>query len=416
MLTHDASPSRGSDVKFGTLFLIGAAIVLSSFIGVYHSIRAARADYWYRQDTPESLKIAISIDPGNASYRALLAEHLEGMGTDPTPQLIEAIKLSPLDSLQMLRVAIRAESVGDFPTAERFLNRAIAVDNKFTPRSALLNYYFRRGMRADFWRLVTEAIRTGSNEDANGVFRLAWETDPNPQTLLSHIAVTRQNLDNYLNFLLNTRKMEAAAFVARRCAAISDEHDRNLLLAFCERALLTDSESSVAVWNTLVARKLIPYEHLDPMAGSFVTNKTFLVYPAPGGFDWDVPTVDGVDVSQLSDSQGVSVHLTGTQPEDCVILQQSVPLVAGRQYRFSYEYSSPADDKLGGLEWEVTNSDALLATSPELVTTGEAKKGLIDFTANRDWAKLILRYKRASGHVRAEGTVAIRKMKGQLAP
>ncbi len=416
MLTPDASISRGSSVRFGTIFFTGIVLAGVSFLGVYHSLRAARSDYLYRLNTPESLKSAISLDPDNAAYHALLAENMESSGVDPIPQLVEAIRLSPLDSLAMLRIAIRAESVGDFATAEQYLKRAVAVDNKFTPRSALLNYYFRRDMRPEFWRAVTEAIRTASIEDVDGVFRLAWEMDPNQETLLSHIKPTRANLDGYLGFLLSTRKMEAAATVARRCAEVSDEQDKKLLLSFCERALFTDSESSVAVWNVLVARKLIPYEPLNPRAGAFLTNKTFLVYPTPGGFDWATPSVDGVYVSQLTDGQGASVHLTGTQPEDCVILQQFIPLAPGRRFRFSYEYSSPEDEKISGLQWEVSNADGMIATSPELVTTAGAKNGQLDFSADGGWAKLILRYKRTAGHVRAEGTVAIRKMTGQLVP
>lgn len=382
-------------------------------LGTWQSVYVAIADNLYGMDTPESLRKAVELEPGNAAYHALLAEHLESAGEDPKPQLRAAVQLNPLDSLNLMRAAVRAETEQDYAAAEQYLKRAAAVDNKFVPRWALVNYYFRRGNEADFWAWTGRALEMSSPGDFTGIFRLAWEQSANPAVIFAHIPQQNKILQQYLLFLIQTQRIDAAVAVARRCAQLADQTDVPLLLDFCERALKPHSEAAVDIWNELSARKLIPFARLDPARGIIVTNKDFIVSAAPRAFDWQIPAVEGVFVSQADDGHGISVHLSGSEPEDCTILMQQVPLVPGKQYRFGYEYSSSGQSG-AGLQWELTSENGILAASSDAAPDTEWKPGSVTFTANQTSGTLVLRYHRPAGSVRAEGTILFRRLQDQL--
>ena len=389
-----------------------ALLIVGAFS--WESLRFARTDLLYRENTPEALRKAVEMEPGNAAYHMLRAEHREGAGEDPLPELIQSSKLSPFDSQILMRVAMRAESVGDLSRSEAFLLRAAAVDKKFVPRWALANYYFRRGNGEEFWKWLGRSLEMSSPEDSDGIFRMAWEQSSDGEAILRHIPDSRVIAARYLRFLIRTERLEAAAVVARRAAATATEDELPLLLTFCERAQATRSGDAVSVWNVMTARKLLPFAPLDPSQGAIVGNKDFLLLPSPRGFDWRIPSVEGVYAAQASDGHGLTATLSGNQPEDCVLVEQILPLIPGKRYRIGYEYSALSDQQVAGLQWELSGPAGAAATSPEMVAGSGWKTGQILFTATDQWGKLSLRYHRASGKVRAEGTIKIRALTDQL--
>ena len=96
-----------------TLTLLAAAAL--GFAG-YSSVRLAWADSLFRANTPESVKKATAIDPGNASYHAWLAEIEEHDGLDPEPELEIASKLNPSASA-IWEMRNSAHSAGSAPPA-----------------------------------------------------------------------------------------------------------------------------------------------------------------------------------------------------------------------------------------------------------------------------------------------------------
>jgi len=414
MLDADATNSALFRAKFLIRILLPAALILLSFSVSWFSVRAAIADLLYRADTPESVGRAAKLEPGNAAYHALLAEHEEGNGQDPMPELLCAIELSPLDSLNLMRAAVREESQRNYRPAEQFLKRAAAVDNKLVPRMALMNYYFRQGDEKNFWVWFNRSLQMSQPEDTRGIFRMAWEQSPNPEAIFTHVPDSKNMLGRYLSFLIDTQRLELAAPVALRFAALADPADVRLPLEYCTRALAVDSASTVQVWNLLSRRKLIPFPPLDSKNGDFVGNPDFLASAKPLGFDWIFPSVDGVFVSPSEEQHGVSIHLAGSEPEDCVVLQQPVALLSGKTYQLNYEYSSDSDQPVRGLRWELVNPGGDTAVSPDLTAGSAWKPGQLTFTAHGNYGELRLRYQRPAGTVRAEGTIVIRKLTDQL--
>jgi hypothetical protein len=418
MLTTEASDSLRKSLGTLLVKLTWACMVGSLGWAIYSSCRLAIADQYYSVDTPTSVAAAIRLEPGNADYHALLAEHEEGNGVNPSRELLEAVALSPLTSSYLVRAALRSEVDRDFPAAEKFLIKAAQVDRKFAPRWALLSFYFRRGSEtrdwpAGFWPTLYRALAMSSPADSDAVFQLAWDRSEDPDEILGRIPPESNIRRQYLNFLLGTQRLMPAATVARNLAARATEEDTAILLRYCERASATDTASAVSVWNSLVGRHLISGGILNPSAGRILTNKAFAISSNPVGFDWRMPSVEGVLVSQSDDGNGIKVNFTGDEPEDCAIIKELVPVVPGRRFEIAYKYSS-AGAVVRGLRWEVAGKDGIVATSPELSSENDSAQGSVAFVADASTAQLILRYQRPLGTARAEATVTIRELADRI--
>lgn len=405
------------DVSF-TRFLAERAFGLLIFSALapvaWMSVRAAVADLQYRENTTASLHEAVVLEPGNAAYHALLAEHLEGEGVDPSPQLKAAIELSPLDSQYLIRMATQAEAQNDFATAQGYLERAVAVDRKFLPRWSLLNFYFRRNNLAEFWSWFPRALGM-SGDNSPGVFRLAWEVTSDAAAIFERLPRSESLLMSYLGFLLETQRNEAARHVAVELARTASPEAVNLLISYCERTLRIPGQSPLEVWNTLARRKLIPLAGLDPASGQIISNPHFTNAMGQRGFDWRMPQIDGIVLSPSDDSRGIQLSFDGSEPEDCVALLQFVPLSKGIRYRIGYQFSSTSGESLAGLSWEILDGRATISSAP-LAVDSQSKAGQLEFTATGSTGELQLHYRRPPGQVRAAATVVIRDIASQIEP
>jgi hypothetical protein len=370
------------------------------------------------RNTSDSLRAAVQLDPGNADFRELLAEHLAEDGLNPTPELTTAVSLSPLNSHWWDRLAFQAESDGDYPAAERDLMEAVRVDRTFGPRWALMNYYFRRGNQDQFWFWTKPALEM-SYGDLTNIFRLCWIMSQDAAQIRSVMPVRREVLIQYLSFLVWNGHMDAAAPIALETAELADSDDVSVLGNYCDRSLGKENSTALAVWNTLCRRKLVHFQELDPSAGQIITNgdfSDFSIDPAQTGFHWRVPRVDGISV--LPDPHGVTVTMSGKQPEDCVLLSEAIPLSPGQQYRLSYKYQPGGEEAPSGLDWIVRATDgsgAILAGSQDFAASNDWAPGQFTFTAGTHTAaSLELHYKRPSGKVRWQGEVIIGAVSSEL--
>ena len=116
MLPPIASPIK--EIYYAPALRVAGGCLAGAFLlAAWSSGIAAVAELEKAKNTPDSLRKAVELAPDNAVFRNLLAEHIEGSGRDPKPQLIEAMRLSPLESQYMVRRAFRSEIENDFATA-----------------------------------------------------------------------------------------------------------------------------------------------------------------------------------------------------------------------------------------------------------------------------------------------------------
>jgi len=379
---------------------------------IYYSAVFARADSLFRLNSLASLKSAVLLVPGNAEYQALLAEFLEGAGVNPDDKLAAATELSPWESRFWVRRAFRSEVEQKLNDSERFLRQAVRVDTGFAPRAALVNYYFRRQNFPEFWKAAREALQTAYT-DRREIFRLCFTVDDNVSTVRGLLPPGHRPLVELLSFLIDTNRLNQTENVASAVAAEAEPEDLSLLLGYVEQQTGKNDPSAVAVWNALCARHLVPFSPLSPGEGAIITNGEF-EGNIHRGFDWRVGAADGVIVSH-SYAGGESVELNGKQPESMVLMEQRIPVSAGKSYSISWQYQLDGATGDSGLRWTVEKgaTDALSGPLPVAASATfggtDWQKGQFSFTSDHGGIdRLRLEYRRASETVRWQGTLQLR--------
>jgi tetratricopeptide (TPR) repeat protein len=224
--------------RFAVLWILPLALCC---LAAYRSVALAVADYDYAENTLASVRRAVAIAPTNALYHAMMAEHMEGVGLNPDAELQAAIQLSPLDSKYWIRAGFRAEVEHDYPKAERYLLHAAEIDHKFDPRSALMNFYFRRNNVPEFWRWTDKAFEL-SYSDPTPMFQLMWNVTSDAEEIRKHIPAHADIEIPYLWFLINNQRPDASTEVARDAA---------------DKARTDDEATALLGW----------WEHLYPIDG-----------------------------------------------------------------------------------------------------------------------------------------------------
>jgi hypothetical protein len=318
-----------------------------------------------------------------------------------------------------MELGLRAETDGDLPNAERCLLQAARVDRQYTPRWTLANFYFRRGDPENFWPWAREALAI-SYQDNTALFRLLWKAAPDPEQILSR-AIPRQAEAAYLRFLLAENRVLAVEAAARRVADRADREDLPPLMAACER-LLEERQfpSALRVWTLLCQRKLVPYPAPEPERGLSLTNPDFQTPLLSRGFDWRLDGPGGVSVTRTESPPALRITFSGGQPEVCDVLSQLLPLLPNQQYRLRFRYRTSHIAPGTGLRWRIfdpaTGAD-LAEHSPHLASDQETEQELLFSTpAETRVVRLALRYHRALGTTRLEGSVFLSRAAVELAP
>ncbi len=381
------------------------------------AIGLAWAAQLFASEGSAAVERAVSMEPGNADYRARLAELEELAGEDPRPTLERAIALRPDDSELLIRLGLLEEAEGRTERAEELLLNAAVASRKYRPRWTLANYYFRQGDETQFWRWAREALAM-SYGDRTPLFRLCWAMAPDPVTISSEAMPDRRDVRlAWTEFLAGERRFPEVAALAGELAQGASEAELNALFRITDVLLREgDYRGALGVWNPLCARGLVPAATIDPANGDVVTNGDFAT-PAPSrGFGWRIPRIEGVFVTQSPGRWNVA--LSGSQPERREVLSQYVALEPGGRYRFSSRYrcrsTGPASDVASsGLRWRlrVPGGD-VLAESDELTFDGEEEADFeLEVPGEVTGALLALYHERASGWVRMEGSVELEQVR-----
>ncbi len=394
------------------LTLAGAGVT------IYYSTIFARADNLFRDNNLASLRAAVLLVPGNADYHALLAEFLEGAGLNPDDELAAATRISPWESRFWIRRAFRAEVEQKLSDSERFLRQAVQVDTGFTPRAALANYYFRRQNLPEFWKAARAALQTAYT-DRRAIFRLCFTVNDNVPAVRALLPPGHRPLVELLSFLVDAGRIEQADDIARAVGAEAEPEDLNLLLAYVEQQTGKNDASAVAVWNALCTRHLLPFSPLSPSGGSIVTNGDF-EGNIHRGFDWRLGAAAGVAIGH-SYAGGESVELNGKQPEFMVLMEQRIPVAAGKSYSISWQYQLDGATGDSGLRW-IVESGAVDAPSAAQIAASATfggtawQTGQLAFTSDHSGIdRLRLEYRRAEETIRWNGTLQLRHVIGASA-
>ncbi len=401
------------------VFSLSALVLV--LIAAGQVLRLAYADRLSRSRSPEVVAAAVRLSPGNSEYWKRWADLLEAAGQDAKPALESAAALNPNDASVWIRLGLDAEAKGDFALAEQRLSQAATVSLLFQPSWTLANYHFRRGDVEQFWPWVKDAL-SKSYGDPTPLFRLCWRASNDPDLILYRGIPARQPvLSQYLAFLTSEKQLAAVEPVAYKAIQYARREDLPALFAYCDRLIEAgNSATAVGVWNSLSARKLIPYSPLDPEQGASLTNGAFSSVPISAGFDWRLPTIPGVYTRTVPVAGYVRIDFSGRHPETCEPLEQFLPVTPGARYRLRFSYETFEVPPESGLQWRVfdaAGNEELRADSPQL-SSDQWTTGSVSFSspAGRRLVRLVLSYRRTPGTTRFTGSVSIRDVGLERAP
>jgi hypothetical protein len=400
--------------------VVRSLLVLASLAALAYSVILIAAGCLARQQTPAALNAAVRLVPFNADYLISLAElEPERAGI----LLREAVKRNPFIGDVWIRLALRAELQGrDRAGAERDYLQAARVDHMYMPRWTLANFYLRRHDENKFFAAAKSALEITPYSSAP-LFSEAYALNANDEQVMRMIPQRPEVAFSYLQFVLASNRVSALEPAALKAAGFrpSGTWDESgdvsnwttLLGATGDRLIsLNRFEAALRVSNRMHESGWV---QMPPPSASAPLTNAFFRFPISGhGFDWTLYPAPGVTADQMPESQKLRFTLSGTQPEQCRLLQQVVILQPGLGYRFTWQAESSDFQSAIGLTWKLS---PLAQTSgaespnpfvgPDLFPAGGRNAWSFTVPPRSQAFLLTLELKRPLGQVRAEGTFAI---------
>jgi hypothetical protein len=191
-------------------------------------------------------------------------------------------------------------------------------------------------------------------------------------------------------------------------------------LTACERFLeAARVDEALDVWSRLAEARRVPFETPSAKGGQLLSNGSFTTPPTSRGFDWRLSVAEGIGVSREGESRGLRIALSGSEPEDCEVLVQFVPVRGKMRYELKSEYRTEGIASGAGLGWRILGErdGALLAEGPSLASEAGAEQQLwFETPAECRLVRLALRYHRTPGTTRVEGYLVLQNVVLHPAP
>lgn len=354
----------------------------------------------FRLDTQESIRSAIRLVPDAPNYYMRLAQ----LDKNHSGEMLEAaLRLNPYNAQGSIELALRYEAEGDYGRAERMMLQAFAVDKTYLPRWSLANFYLRRNDLPAFWMWVRKAAEMPADE-IGSLFELCWRVSPDPDKIAASVLTDDPRvIRQYLIFLLVTDRAHFSANVASRLLRFgSAETDRAMILTVVNRLAEEDRQSAASnLWRELGRQRWVVQDSSVP------NNAAFAREPLPVIFDWSRPSYPGL--SSTVGPSGLEAEMSGLQPEECIIAEQTLILDPGK-YVLNYSYRTVDVLPATGIEWQVVDvkSGSVVANSRDL-SSNTLTNTTFAFKVAQDvrLVRLRLIYRRALGSTRVAGTLRV---------
>lgn len=344
-------------------------------------------------------------------------------GREDEAILQRAVTLNPRDTEAWMALGLKAELSGDKELAEKRLLHAAELDHTFKPAWTLANFYVRADEIEKFWQWIRTCIDLVEPRNAEfltfdprPMFALCWNVTDDASLIMERAVPPKHFvLHAYLSYLLDTKRFGAALDTARILSPTAEPADYYSFL-FLSSMLIEQKNASAAIeiWNTMANRKLIEVAPLRPENGISLTNGDFRFAPIDDGFDWRYARPGGVYDRHSAAVPNLQFDFDGDEPEHCNVLLQIVPLLRGRNYRFSYTYeTSGLSGSATGLSWYI-----FPAAQGTISARDQVGEGYFAFTApaDQELQEMFLRYDRQPGTVKIKGSIKLLKARLDLLP
>jgi tetratricopeptide (TPR) repeat protein len=371
-----------------------AVMAFGAVAGIWTAAQLFHAEWVAASRTEAGLRAAVKSVPGNSEYWNKLARVLAGSGRHMEAERAweRALEANPQAVEALLRLGIQAEMEGRFRLAERYLLAAAGADKGYDPRWALLNFYFRRGRWEDFWRWAPDACERAYS-DRRPLFDLYWNSGASAAEVFEKGVVRsgRPTLRSYVHYLIGCGEIEATKPAAALLLKSARTDDASALRAYGEALLVAKrGRAAQAVWEELTRLGMASGQN--------------------SGFEWRVRNVQGAPVTLDAVSGEVRVAFSGRQPESCEILSRYVAMEPGSPYLLKFRYRTKGVPAGAGLRMVLAEKAVLDLGSDEWADAQMALEA-----GEADLGRVALRYTRARGYTRIEGTIWIREFRWERA-
>jgi tetratricopeptide (TPR) repeat protein len=389
------------------------AALLAIALGIAWNLRFAAADLAARRNQPDATRMAIRLLPGNGAYPAQLADEIYASDQESAKPLLEtAVKLNRYDAASWIQLGLLYEAGSDLPRAEDALLRAAGADTTSLPSWSLANFYFRHENPDRFWYWAQRAAQMAP-DDATALFRLARYVSPNAAEIQNRLQIKRPVIQaQFVDFLITQADPPAVAEAASHLLALNSKDSTSTLLTACDWLMEHEhSDLAAPIWNGVAPR--IAYSPVAANSADPIINGGFSKSPLSHGFDWRLKTVEGVSSYLDVHPNALGFEFSGAEPDGFLLLNQTVPVKAQRDYVLAVDYATSGVAPGSGLTWQVTNDlgGAILARSASLsAEQGSTTRACFTAPEGAAFVNLGFVYQRQPGTVRVEGKLALRKV------
>jgi tetratricopeptide (TPR) repeat protein len=308
------------------------------------AVREGMGAWCARDGTADGIRRAAKWDLANPEYPAQLA-HLvasEMVSADPREMVTDlehATRLGPRRAIHWANLGEAYELDQRTPDAARAYERAVAL----FPKSPQINWQFanfliRSGNVRDAVVPLREAI-LGDPGLRTGAFDIAWRAGIPPAQVLDLVPNRQDILSAYLDYLVQTQRLDAAPDAWRRLLASPEAFDMDAAFRYFDALLLARRvDEMLAVWSDLARHDpaRIPWQ---PRAANLVFDGGFEAPILNGGFGWRTSPIEGAAVSfdnrhAHSGTRSLVIRFDGKHNLDFANVAQYVSVNPLASYRF----------------------------------------------------------------------------------
>jgi hypothetical protein len=328
--------------------LIGAAVrcifLLALAACLVAAVREGVGAWFAREGTAESFRRAAIWEPANPEYPTQIA-HLAAAdiaSADPREmarELENSVRLGPERAINWANLGGAYELGQRIADATRAYERAVAL----FPKSPQINWQFanfliRQGNVSGAVAPLREAI-LGDPGLRIGAFDIAWRSGIPAADVLEFAGDRPDILSAYLDYLVETRRLDAAAVVWTRLMASPSAADFDAAFRYFDALLLARRvDGMLAVWSDLARHDpaRIPRR---PGNANLVFDGGFEGPILNGGFGWRTSPIEGAVVSfddrlAHGGSRSLMIRFDGKHNLEFANVVQFVSAEPGCVYKF----------------------------------------------------------------------------------
>lgn len=387
---------------------VRVSLVAIFAVAAYFAVRRGVAAWYFSQNDPHDVELAVKWDPQNPQYADALAHIVQFYSANPDPnrsvQLCEtATRLSPNEAHYWAdlgsaydRAGRPKDAIRAFETARRLFPNSPDINWR------LANFYVRTNRAREALPLLKKVLQAGGVDDQQ-VFALVAGAGIDPSEAAAEIFPARGGVFvDYLNFELASGNLQGAGKAWSSLLKSGLPFRASDAFPYFD-TLIHNREPDAAseVWRELSDR--FPAEMRGrTTTQNLVTNGDFDFPILNGGFDWRViPTAGAtvrVDAAEKPRSSGLlRIDFDGTQNLDYGAVFQFIRVRPRTRYEFSADTRLDRITTDSGPRFQIfdeSNLKKLPVTTLNQVGSSDWSRVRVSFETGANTHLLVLRIAR----------------------